>query len=419
MAAMLLTVGVVTGVSTAAGRAGPGGDNPGGHGDVFRTQMRLIVAADLIRGAGGDGFAGISVSAESRELALYWKGTLPSGVALAVDRARRDVGVRVLPAAHSERELLAVAERLAAEPGVTSVAPKVDGSGVTLGYAGDAAVARSRSAIHDVGVAVDVRHGEYARLTDQVLPPWTCMPVLRYSRQSDWCPHSGGATFTYTTGEGAFRCTTGWPVKQTSQVSGHVWRWQLTAGHCGSDGMTVNNGVGARMGTVEGDDDTRDTMLISTESMSAMYVGGWNSSTFKPVRMPIGNYRDTLVCTSGAVSGQHCDLRIDAVNVRINVEDHGRIYSVFPMVSAWSTTGSTAVAGGDSGGPVAAQDSASSYGGMVYVYAAGTISAGDSTVPCPPNSVAQTTTCYQHVYYAPLQESLARYNVTLMTETGR
>ncbi|ONI79686.1 hypothetical protein ALI144C_23265 [Actinosynnema sp. ALI-1.44] len=408
-------MGGVTGAGVPAAATQSGS---GGRGDLFQTQTRLIAAADLIKGAGGDGYAGIALSPQSRELTLYWKGTLSAGVARAVDQARREVGVRVLPAANSERELLAVAERLAAEPGVTSVGPKVDGSGVTLGYAGDAAIAQARPAIRDVGVAVEVRRGEYARMTSQRIPPVSCVPVVGYSRQNDACPYGGGATFTFAAGGGTGRCTTGWPVKWTSPFTGNVSEWLLTAGHCGSDGLVVNTGGGRRIGTVEHDDDNRDTMLIRSDAMSAMYVGKWNSSVFKPVRMPIGNYVNTLVCTSGAMSGQNCDLRIDAVNVRINVQDNGTIRSVFPMVSAWSDKQTTAVAQGDSGGPVAAQDSYSPVtgGGIVYVYAAGTITAGNSPVPCPPGSVAQSnTTCFKHVFYAPLQESLARYNVTVMT----
>lgn len=404
LAATGLTLSVVTVAvaPTATGRTSP---------DVHQSQLGLIAAADRIKASGGDGYAGISVSARRGELELRWKGALPATVARAVEQARREVGVRVLPAAHSERELLAVAERLAKEPGVTSVAPKADGSGLTLGYAGDTVAAAAAPAIRDAGVAVDVQRGEYAQLTQ--FPPVTCL-VSPASRQNDACPWGGGATFTTSAG----RCTTGWPVRRMYPQGGYE-HLLLTAGHCGSDGLIINDGVGSRIGTAERDTDSRDIMLVKTSQVSGrMFVGGWNSNTFKSIRMPISNYPNTLVCTSGAMSGQHCDLRVEAVNVRINIQDGtGRVYSVFPMVQAYNDNPSMAVAQGDSGGPVAAQDSASwPGGGIVYVYAAGTITAGNAELSCPVGSTAVTgARCFRRVFYAPLLESLSYYGITLMT----
>jgi hypothetical protein len=377
-----------------------------GQTDVFHPQIELIAAADLIRGADGEGYAGISVSERKGELELYWNGKLPADVERIVDDVRRDVGVRVLPAAHSERELLAVARRLASEPGVTSVGPKADGSGLRLGYAGDAAAFRARWVVRDAGVAVDVEREEYTRPTQ---PDLACQ-LVPINRQNDACPYNGGGWFNPT------RCSTGWSVERRNQASGLRQRWLLTAGHCGNNGLTVLDGGGATIGTVEGDADNRDTMLIKTRAAGRIFVGGWNSPTTKPVRQAAGNHVNTLVCTSGAMSGQHCDIRVSAVNQTVNMMDNaGQVRPVFPMVIASSDTGTVAVAGGDSGGPVAAQDS-SVGGGIMNVYAAGTISGGAGVVPCPAGSTARPgATCYRQVIYAPLVESLAFYGVGLMT----
>lgn len=382
-----------------------------GRGDVLADQTRVVAAADLIKGAGGDGYAGISVAPEKGELALYWHGTLPAQVERAVEQARREVGVRVLPAAHSERELVDVAQRLAKEPGVTSVGPKVDGSGLRLGYAGTMASAEAVPAIRDARVDIDVERGEYMRATGLAQPSQCAlMPV---SRQRDWCPYSGGAKFTIEGG----RCTTGWSVR-FSYPPGGSEQYQLTAGHCGSDGQTAENGAGAVMGTVEGDNDSRDIMLIKTPSVPTIFSGDWRSNTLKSVRGTTGNYVGAYVCTSGAMSGQHCGLRVEATNQRINLETGpGESHVVSPIVFAVSVDGSVAVAEGDSGGPVASQASSVPAIGFGLPYGVGTITGGGNVIPCPPGGISQPgVRCFQRVAYAPLQESLAALQaVTFLT----
>lgn len=394
VAVTMLGVGLLTGAAQAAEPAGGAAQV-----DLMATQVRLIAAADSIRDAGGQGFAGMRVSAGSGALTLYWKGQLPAAVAGAVERARRSAEVSVLPAPYSEQELLAATVRLAKAPGVASAGPLPDGSGVAVAYAGEVAAALALPEIRDAGVRVVVERGEYAVLA---------------SRQVDSSPYSGGAKFTYQIDNYSYRCSTGWAVSQNGVFPiRYDRRLMLTAGHCGSDGLTIRDGAGAVMGLVQGDDDVADTMLIKTPSAGQMYTGAWSSSTSKPVFRSIGNYVDTLVCTSGSMSGQHCWVRVKAVNQAVNItEPDGTIRTIFPMVRAETDDHSIAVALGDSGGPVAAQDSTAG-GGIYLVYAAGTISAASQMVACP--STAQPTTCFWRVYYAPLQESLERYDVSLIS----
>jgi hypothetical protein len=411
--------GVVVAALLASGVAGGPevvASTPGGSGDVLADQTRLIAAADLIKGAGWDGYAGISLAPEKGELSLYWKGTLPAQVQRAVDKARREMGVRVLPAAHSERELLEVARRLAKEPGVTSVGPKVDGSGLRLGYAGNRTSAEAVPAIRDAGVDIEVERSEYVRAASLAQPSQCALRPV--TRQVDWCPYSGGAKYTFQQDGETYRCTTGWPVRFNWTPGGSGVQYQLTAGHCGSDGLVVNNGAGAVMGTVEQDTDSRDLMLIKTPSAPTMFAGTWNSNVLKTVSGVRGNYPGAYMCTSGSVSGQHCDLVVEDTNQEINLlADDGTTYPVAPMVVAASRNGTVAVARGDSGGPVAAQDAVVPGAGLTlpYVYGVGTISAGEDEVECPRGTVAQATTCFQRVWYAPLQESLAHLNVSLIT----
>jgi len=185
----------------------------------------------------------------------------------------------------------------------------------------------------------------------------------------------------------------------------------LTAGHCGDNGDTVYNGTGATvMGTVSGDDNTKDSMIINTSAAGRIYVDGFNSNTSKPVKMAFNSYQDTLVCTSGAMTGEHCKIRIKNIGLTINVG-----YSIHPVVKAVHDDGLAAVGEGDSGGPVVSQDSGGFMGNgdFVLVYAQGTITALDlnGQVSC---ASLYPTTCSKTMFYVDIMDSLAYYNSNIV-----
>ena len=81
---------------------------PGGYSswaDLMAVQERLDKAADRIVASNGVGYAGIAVSAEKRKLTVYWHGTPTGRAKSALDAARRNVAVSVVPAAHSLKAL--------------------------------------------------------------------------------------------------------------------------------------------------------------------------------------------------------------------------------------------------------------------------------------------------------------------------
>ena len=165
------------------------------------------------------------------------------------------------------------------------------------------------------------------------------------------------------------------------------------------------------IGTVEQDNNARDTLLIATSTQGSTYVGAYNSSTTKPHYMALGAYVNTLVCASGAMSGQHCNIRVKQVNQTIVVDDGtGGSYAISPVVKAEQDVHTTAVAQGDSGGPVMAQDQSTTFGagGIYYNYPGGTITALDpsTSVACPPTAYSPTT-CAWRMYYVDIIDSLA------------
>lgn len=395
MVLALVIAGVVPAAVAHAGE--PTDPPPGGFGsweELFAMQQRLVAAADLVSAAtvDDDGLAGISAKPERRELWVYWQGEVPGAVAEAVKRAQESVPVRIIPARHSRAELLKLTELVAEQKGVTVVGPLGDGSGLRISTVDDESLdaVRSLAAVRDAGVALSVKASR---------------PVLA-SRQSSASPHYGGAKFTKPVPGGYSLCTTGFAIQQGRA------RRMLTAGHCGDNGDVVSSGSGATMGTVSGDNNTKDTMLIGTNAAGRVYTNGYNSATSKPVHMALNSYDDTLVCTSGSMTGEHCKIRIINQNLTINVG-----YLIHPVVETMHDDGNVAAGEGDSGGPVVAQDSGGPFGAgdFVIVYAMGTITAIDLDAEVSCGSSYLPTVCSSTMFYVDVTKSLTYYNATIVT----
>jgi hypothetical protein len=184
----------------------------------------------------------------------------------------------------------------------------------------------------------------------------------------------------------------------------------LSAGHCGDDGDTVYEGNGSgpavAMGTVTGTDKGRDTLLIGAAAQGRIYDGPFASTSSRPIHTVIGNWPKTLVCTSGAVTGQHCDLRIVSVNQVVKVGT--QLFT--GLVRAEQIDHEVGAGTGDSGGPVVARDAVPS--GFVNVYPLGTISLIADNAPCGPTLMPAR--CGWIVWYADVNDALARYSATIV-----
>jgi hypothetical protein len=384
-------------LAVAAGAwAAPVQANPPATGadELFAVQHRLVLAADAVTAAAGTaqtsagaGLAGISAKPERGELWVYWKGAVPAAVKGTIDGL--DVPARLLPARYSKAELLQTAQAIAVQPGVTAVGPLVDGSGLRVSTTG------TLDALENVSNGVP--------LVAKVRRPAVA------SRQVSAAPHYGGAKFLRPAGRGYNMCTTGFAIWQ-----GRLTKKMLTAGHCADNGDTVYSGDLSTMGTISGDDNTKDTMLINTSSAGRIYVDGYSSNTSKPVHMALGSYVDTLVCTSGAMTGEHCKIRVIDTDLIINVG-----YLIYPVVEAIHDDDAVAAGLGDSGGPVVAQDSWGPFGNgdFVLVYATGTITAIDlgpnAKVPC--GQTYAPTECSDTLYYVDIMDSQAYYGGSVVT----
>ncbi len=355
--------------------------------ELLTVQDRLLAAAEKISAASTDGFAGFELRLRSRELYVYWKGTPPLGVIAAV---RDQEGVRVLPAPFSEKELLALATTVRG-PEVVATGPLPDGSGIMVSVTGAAAT----------GAAVAQVEASGARV---VVEPHTPAPKPFYDRQDDKAPYYGGAMYHYQVQGGTSFCSTGFAVKVGTESK------ILSAAHCGVNGQAVKDGGGQVMGTFEGDNNTNDIILIDAPAAGKAFVGSYSSGVSDKIIGAMASMAGMWVCTSGANSGDHCNIKVKYVNQTISLPTSEGTFTIYPLVRAQEYDHEIAAAQGDSGGPVIVTTQHPD-----LVRAAGTITAGGGLVDdCGPMFLPDSI-CGWDIYYVPIATSLTYYGATLTT----
>ncbi|MFE9429194.1 hypothetical protein ACFYNO_40335 [Kitasatospora sp. NPDC006697] len=330
------------------------------------------------------GYSGMVVDPAARTLDLYWKGGVPAQVGRVIaSRTPARYTVRVHPAPYSREELRRAMEAFArvSRPGDwSSVFPQEQGTGLRIGYRAD----RTRQS-----------PGQYAALaagwTGGV--PVTAVPEggfadLAGARPSARPPWDAGAELR--TPEGNF-CSSGFAGYTGNQ------RVLLTAGHCGRQGG-FRTGDGQRVGDAVRSDEGLDITLVGLGQggEGRVYDGAWNSASTRGLYGAGRNNTGDLVCTTGAMSGYHCDVRITATDGKLQTE-HGAV--IGPVDLAEHLGGhDVVVAQGDSGGPVIADPS----GPQAAMAARGILVAGgrDSQLPCHDTAIA--TTCFWQAAYVPI-----------------
>jgi hypothetical protein len=368
-----------------------------GHAALIATQGRLLPSANriLMAARDADGYAGMSAAPESGRVTLYWKGALPKELAAMIEA--EPVPFSVVQARYSLAELLAETEKVVRQPGVSAVGPLTDGSGLSVSMRGSALGVQALEASRSAAVPVQVE-GDVA-------------PVL-FNRQNDSSPYFGGAIIK--NGNGI--CTSGFALKVGAVTK------MLTAGHCGENGDVIKDGGGQVMGTAEQKNQTRDTLLIGVNSAGYTFTGPYTSNTYKPAKLALGSIDETFVCTSGANTGQHCPIRIKALNQFIPVCDHNgqNCVTMGPLVRAEQEDHLVAAGAGDSGGPVVATDSCGQFGcTFVNNYPMGTITAGDGNASAACGPTAFPTQCSWRIFYADVTLSAAHYGAQVVIPSGR
>jgi hypothetical protein len=360
------------------------GPVPGGFSswaELMSVQAQLDAAADRVEALGGAGLAGVEVHAENRRVIVHYKGAVPAGLRQISAAMPARTAMTVRSAAHSRRELQAVALGVTSLAEVASVAPSVDGSGLEVSLRRGRVSTDSQTKVRGKAGGVVVR---YLPESDTALT----------SRGNDSPPYWGGARWN--------GCSNGFAIR----ISGSTK--MLSAGHCAANGNTARDGGGDVMGTVSGDSNAYDRLYINTSSGGRIYDGGVGSGEFsKPVVGAARSYVGNWLCDSGAYSGARCGIQVKATNVTINVG-----YLIYGTVRAEKTDHTAAIGNGDSGGPVFSLSPDPN-----KVIAKGTNTAIDTSVavPCTGVPTSSTRTCSWRFYYVDVVNSLNAYGASIVT----
>ncbi|MFI6049728.1 S1 family peptidase [Streptomyces violascens] len=216
-------------------------------------------------------------------------------------------------------------------------------------------------------------------------------------RANDGAPVSGGALIITR----AETCTTGFGVLDKATGKPRL----LTAGHCGPVGTPWFNGDGEFLGNAVAVHPEADAQVIDANGTDRVWHGAVDEQldgvddTSRPVtdaRTPeVGQY----LCTSGAVSGTHCGLRVTRTGLVLSIAGH----DVPDQIEAEQVDRTASIGNGDSGAPVY---SATTARGPVTAH--GMITAYDraETASCTGAPTGQGRACSWRVYFTDIQTVL-------------
>jgi hypothetical protein len=347
------------------------------------------------------GFAGVAVDYDSARVLVSWKGAVPPAISELEAQAPDGVTVDVEEAALSEADLRAASTRL---------------MDTQRALQGPDVVIAALPAENYAGLVAEVGHGSTPARTSWLagkLERAAGVPVrvevvdaevqpTAATRRNDGPPwHAGSAMATK---DGTDYCTTGFSV-----ITATGQHRIVSAAHCNRGvGSIVRDGEGQRLGKVTHHSVGIDAQLIdpfgSPETSGSVFGGPWYASDASSrYRFPVAGAQrpavGQVICTSGAVTGEHCGARIRATNVAWSCGDrtcHG--------FRASRNDGGVVVGGGDSGGPMYAVING-------RAYARGMIDGGSNRRSCGSTSVS--TQCFSYVYGIPMVDILNAWDARI------
>ncbi|MFJ3404003.1 hypothetical protein [Promicromonospora sp. NPDC090134] len=407
VAAAALAASAVVSVPATAGSLGQGADQVGPtRAETASGRAALESAVDHTAHAatalaGDPGYAGVAVDYDAARVTVSWKGDVPASVGALAEQVPAGVTVDVARAALSEADLHGASTRLLdgqraahGPDAVVAAMPAGDYAGLVVEVSRDSAAARTADLAENLAAAAGVP--VQVELVDDGVQP------TAVSRRNDAAPWSAGGAMA--TSSGSDYCTTGFSI--VTAAGNHKI---VSAAHCNAGiGSLVRDGEGQQLGKVTNRALEIDAELIDPvgepETSGSVFGGPWNASSVNSrYEFPVVGVQQPAVgqniCSSGAVTGEHCGAKVRAVDVAWSCGKktcHG--------FRASRDDGGVVVGGGDSGGPMYAVIDGKAY-------ARGMIDGGSNRRSCGSTSV--TTQCFSYVYGIPMVDILATWDARI------
>lgn len=365
------------------------------------TQAKLHKIAEKVERV--DGFSGFYVDAGSKTLNVYWKNEAPAKVkAVAAVAKAQGLTVKVHKAKFSEAELKAEAARLSkANTSISSVAPKFDGSGLSVTQS--AGVSLKSGVGIQSSVPVDVTVGEAT--------------FAAASRLNDEPAYKGGSYIeNWWGGQLLGACSTGFAVTNNSTGVDKL----LTAAHCGAQNTNQTNYNGTLIGVVENRSEGWDAELISANpAKPSVWIGESVQTNVNQFELDVVGASTTLagdwLCDSGAFSGTICQIRAEATGITLRFDDPngGPSVYVYDNVRAVHTGNYSAGGNGDSGGPVFSVDSANKLTARGTLTAISLVDGNERACSGVPTD--EFRKCSRVIYYPDITKQLSAVNARIKT----
>jgi hypothetical protein len=355
---------------------------------------------------GQAGFTSFTMSPADCRVDIYWKGSLPSTVAEAVNRLDGPITIGVHETArYSKAELDPLADRLFADPALAQAAGvdlvsatwPSEGTGLVGGVpptTPEPAMAAAEAILtRELGAPVHLRFDK---------------PGRDLGRQNDTKPWYAGGRLLVEQGAGKRdkKCSVGWVVKSKDA------KYMLTAAHCALEvGQKAFNGdKSAQLGTVADRVERFDSATIQVaDGASRVFNDRPKSGLAIPVVKDTKVVKGQIVYSSGAATGQNQDIEVFDPNFRYKDAFGWRILSA---VRAKHKDGKVAGGPGDSGGPVYVPTKDKD-----KAWAAGIIKGTDpdeNIIPCRRDD--DTEDCADAIVFILIESLLVKWTVDLVTE---
>jgi hypothetical protein len=362
------------------------------------------------------GFAGVWLDQVTGTATFTWKGSPPADVAEKLHSPPDGIEAQVNETAtYTLTEMRSAIKNLSEQQesivkgmpwDISSASPSVVGAGLLV----DIYQKNASQALTATNVADAQTHISSAIAMNTEVEEGGPNAGAAGGRWSDEAPWTNGAAVKNPKGG---ICSSGWAGQGSSGANVY-----LSAGHCGKkegDKYKVMDGTsktGALLGTVWGSIKDRDVVLMGSQGAGNAwsYDNGWNADQYKavPTYSVEENYSGDWVCTSGAMSGAHCNLTVGNTDAWIKDSKTGEEY--FHMVEI-SSFDSGVFTDGDSGGPVfALHNGAGSWRWGRGIISSYKTDSGFQSCATPPG---RDDLCYKIGYYAPLLRTLNEFDMNL------